>query len=610
MPRSTTSFRATITALWGALTFAALGPAAAAAPCDEAGIQLVTTMRAKVQSKCKKSDGKTLYVDDIIKVKSRGQFRISGDTATDHVDLVCNKVGKKSLSMKVKAASDGFLRAKKDYITCQGLDGDVFTCNKKERQVLKCSVARTPLQPPEPTPAPATAQSTPTPAAEADTAAEATAPKVAEATTDDTHLKTRKMRSSIWRAGSKEERVLLLRLDAVGASDEAAQASKALVETAMGDIPGLVVLDKEAAKAALETQLAKGCGPNDPCLADFAESFNADLVVTGTLGLVGGQQVLTLNLLRAGEGEVVNRASAPVTFGDKNFDGQVNTIVGDLFGVTVGEGPTYSLPEGKEVSFAVFPLKVAGVSEEVAKNLTQLLSVELKSIDGTSVVSKDDIKAMLDFEATKSKLGCSDDSCLAEIGGALGVDKIVVGQVGKVENRYVISLRLMDASKVTVDSRITETYVGEESQLLSAIKFAARAVVGVKSVDAGALAVTTSQEGAEVYVDGERGMGSDGKTTTPLILHLEPGKHSLRVHKDGYFDVVTEVYVESGIGRPSLAWVELEKQPGEWYESWELWAVSGGATIGVVTVGFATAFGLVTYANRCPSLGCHLIKTQ
>ena len=86
-------------------------------------------------------------------------------------------------------------------------------------------------------------------------------------------------------------------------------------------------------------------------------------------------------------------------------------------------------PEGTKA--AVIDLTPHGVRPEVAKNLTELLSLELKTFKGLEVISRDEIKTMLRFAAEKQALGCQDDTeCLVEIGGALGVDYLITAVWG------------------------------------------------------------------------------------------------------------------------------------------------------------------------------------
>src|SRR5688572_28936372 len=74
---------------------------------------------------------------------------------------------------------------------------------------------------------------------------------------------------------------------------------------------------------------------------------------------------------------------------------------------------------------AVLDLKAVGLEADKAQALQtalgSVLSAETARL-GHQVISMADIAAMLAFEKQRYLLGCDEASCLAEIGGALGVD--------------------------------------------------------------------------------------------------------------------------------------------------------------------------------------------
>jgi len=71
------------------------------------------------------------------------------------------------------------------------------------------------------------------------------------------------------------------------------------------------------------------------------------------------------------------------------------------------------------------------------------------------VVSRADIQTMLGFQLQKKMLGCAEDTaCMAEIGGALGADYILSGQVSEFGKRYRLALTLQDVKKGKVVSRL------------------------------------------------------------------------------------------------------------------------------------------------------------
>jgi hypothetical protein len=231
-----------------------------------------------------------------------------------------------------------------------------------------------------------------------------------------------------------DTRVLVLDLKAAGVDDQVARQATEAVAEAVARVGGhkVMTLGELKALTSLEKQQEiLGCEADAACFAEITKSANAELVVTGSVGLVGGETTLSLSLL---EPETANVKSRVTTTIDRveNLRERAQSLVAELFGTRLEGVVRFALPKGQASSFAVFDLQAAGVDPAVATNCTQLLAAEVKRIDGATVLGRDDVNAMLQLEKDKRVLGCSDDTqCLAELGGALGVERLVVGTVGK-----------------------------------------------------------------------------------------------------------------------------------------------------------------------------------
>ncbi len=135
----------------------------------------------------------------------------------------------------------------------------------------------------------------------------------------------------------------------------------------------------------------------------------------------------------------------------------------------------------KTIKIAVMNFKAPGFEAGVVDNLYGLFVSEIDAIPGYQVVSNDEIQAMLGFEAQKNMLGCDDTSCLAEIAGALGVDKLVAGKVGKVGKTFVINITLINQKTARVEKRVVRTVKGEDDVLIQSIMDAAHELVEQKA---------------------------------------------------------------------------------------------------------------------------------
>ena len=109
------------------------------------------------------------------------------------------------------------------------------------------------------------------------------------------------------------------------------------------------------------------------------------------------------------------------------------------------------------------PIKVAvseveagpSVDPKLAHFVSTLVTSELRRRPALAVTSQEDVRNLLGFERQKSLLGCVETSCLAEIGGALGVEQIVTGSMAKIGESIVLVLRVVDVRHGTVLRDVT-----------------------------------------------------------------------------------------------------------------------------------------------------------
>jgi hypothetical protein len=383
-----------------------------------------------------------------------------------------------------------------------------------------------------------------------------------------------------------KERVLVLELKASGVKPDVARAASTAVAEGISRLPNVKVMTLDELKAITgheKTKAILGCDTDASCMAEMSALADADLVVNGSVGLVGGEITITLTLMEPKKAFVRSRVTGLTDSAD-NVPARTRVLAAQLFGVQLADAPKFKLPKGEALSFAVMDLSAEGVDKSVAANVTQILSAEIKKVEGATVVSRDDVMAILQLEKDKTVLGCSEDTqCLAELGGALGVERLVIGSVGKLADSYLISLKLISTKRVGVENRITESYQGNEAELLRAIRHAGRALLGIESTGNGILAASTTVEGAQIFVDG----ADRGKLPGPPLADLSAGRHSVRISAERHLDQVFDVYINPN--ETTALFVELQRRPDEWYESWVFWTATG--TVGTIALAAAVVGG-------------------
>jgi hypothetical protein len=112
----------------------------------------------------------------------------------------------------------------------------------------------------------------------------------------------------------------------------------------------------------------------------------------------------------------------------------------------------------------------SSVAESAGRILDEVLLATLAKYRNLKVLGASDIVAMLERQAQQQFLGCeSNESCLAEISGALGASLLLDGSVGAVGDEYVLSLKLIDANASAVLGRASETIGTDPARLVAGV---------------------------------------------------------------------------------------------------------------------------------------------
>jgi hypothetical protein len=134
--------------------------------------------------------------------------------------------------------------------------------------------------------------------------------------------------------------------------------------------------------------------------------------------------------------------------------------------------PAMASPQAaRKIRVAILDIRPLGTEAAKAELLSEVALTEAASLPGFDVIGKSDINALIGFEKQKRVIGCTDDSsCLAEIGGALGVEYILVGSLGTLGDLFRLDLKLVEVRKAKVRARIGITVEGKESKLVAAVQ--------------------------------------------------------------------------------------------------------------------------------------------
>ncbi len=119
----------------------------------------------------------------------------------------------------------------------------------------------------------------------------------------------------------------------------------------------------------------------------------------------------------------------------------------------------------EKTNIAILELEANGVTKSDARTLTNKLRGELIKTGRFDVIERNQMKAILDEQGFQ-QTGCISEECAVKIGQLIGVKKIIAGSIGKIENTYIISIRMIDVGRGKVIKNVDDEIPGSLTDVL------------------------------------------------------------------------------------------------------------------------------------------------
>ena len=125
-----------------------------------------------------------------------------------------------------------------------------------------------------------------------------------------------------------------------------------------------------------------------------------------------------------------------------------------------------------QVKVAVWDLVPRNTPVTNAAELTSILVSEINKLETYEVYSQDNVRTLAGWTAERMQLGCTDSKCLTAL-GQMDVGKLISGSVGKIGDRYSISLNLFDTQNARSEKSISE-FCRSENELIELVQMTVR----------------------------------------------------------------------------------------------------------------------------------------
>lgn len=150
-----------------------------------------------------------------------------------------------------------------------------------------------------------------------------------------------------------------------------------------------------------------------------------------------------------------------------------NTIIATMLFILLGT----SMAEAQE-RLAVFDFRVtSGMSDDVAVTLTNKFRNEMSKTGLYTMVERSAMEQVLE-EQRFSASDLADESKAIALGKLLSASKVVVADIGKIDNTYSTFVRMIDVKTGSIEKSETLEYEGSQSGLLQEYEVLAQKLAG------------------------------------------------------------------------------------------------------------------------------------
>ncbi len=149
---------------------------------------------------------------------------------------------------------------------------------------------------------------------------------------------------------------------------------------------------------------------------------------------------------------------------------------------------------------AVWDLVSREVKPTYAQELTSILASEIAKLKKYEVYTQENVRTLAGWTEERMKLGCTSTQCLTAL-GQMDIAKLISGSVGKIGDRYSVSLNLFDTQNARSENMISE-FCRSENELIDLVQVAVRKLLGEEVVPSKIEQRPSPSTGSDIGRDG------------------------------------------------------------------------------------------------------------
>lgn len=136
---------------------------------------------------------------------------------------------------------------------------------------------------------------------------------------------------------------------------------------------------------------------------------------------------------------------------------------------SANETSNSSVDTSKGPTIAILSIQSGKKNDENVDRISDIVAQNYQQSSNAKVLYIDDIRNLLKTERLESLLNCFTDSCITKISSLVGVDMVILGNIGQIGQSYIFSLKMIDVLRDKTLKRVTATVDSNPGLILNKI---------------------------------------------------------------------------------------------------------------------------------------------
>ncbi|MEN9354783.1 MAG: hypothetical protein RL318_2108 [Fibrobacterota bacterium] len=146
---------------------------------------------------------------------------------------------------------------------------------------------------------------------------------------------------------------------------------------------------------------------------------------------------------------------------------RVFALIAAIFLASEARAQAQAVPKDKLPMVAVLPLDARGLTTEEAQVMTEMLGSELLQTGSFRVMERSQMDKILSEQGFQKSGACDNSQCAVEMGQMLGIERMVVGSIGKVGRTFLVSVRMVNVASGEIMRSVSRTTTSDVDDILT-----------------------------------------------------------------------------------------------------------------------------------------------